>query len=229
MLKRNLSTLRNIIKKDLREKKKEYYHAKFAKFSGDCKNTWKTISTVLNRKSQKDELPQYFMYEDAKYYKRNENGEKIETSVSLKLSDEKTIADQFNIFFGHIGKKLADSILYQGNKTVSSYLTNSIPHIFELLTITTEDVTNTINAIVAKDSSGIDNLSTKMLKTLSPILSEKLMIIINQSIVNGIFPDKLKIAIVTPIYKQQNLDLHQFNSYRPISLLPAISKIFEMS
>ncbi len=32
---------------------------------------------------------------------------------------------------------------------------------------------------------------------------------------------------MSPLYKNQNLDIHKFNSYRPISLLPAISKIFE--
>ena len=67
----------------------------------------------------------------------------------------------------------------------------------------------------------------KKLKLLSPAISEKIMIIINQSITTGIFPDKLKIAIVSPIYKQQNLEIHRFNSYRPISLLPVISKVFE--
>ena len=41
----------------------------------------------------------------------------------------------------------------------------------------------------------------------------------------GIFPDKLKLAKVCPIYKKDDENL--FTNYRPISLLPAISKIFE--
>ncbi len=41
----------------------------------------------------------------------------------------------------------------------------------------------------------------------------------------GIFPDKLKIAKINPIYKKDDDNL--FNNYRPISLLPAISKVFE--
>ncbi len=49
--------------------------------------------------------------------------------------------------------------------------------------------------------------------------------IINQMLNTGIFSDKLKIAKVIPIHKEYDETL--FTKYRPISLLPAISKIFE--
>ena len=48
---------------------------------------------------------------------------------------------------------------------------------------------------------------------------------INLSLVKGIFPDKLKIRKVIPIYKTENPSL--FVNYIPISLLPNFSKIFE--
>ena len=51
------------------------------------------------------------------------------------------------------------------------------------------------------------------------------MHIFNLSLSTGIFPDKLKIAKVSPIFKNGEKDL--FTNYRPISVLPCFSKILE--
>ncbi len=63
------------------------------------------------------------------------------------------------------------------------------------------------------------------MKTIKDSLIKPLTIIINQMLNTGIFPDKLKIAKISPIHKKEDDAL--FTNYRPISLLPAISKIFE--
>ena len=49
--------------------------------------------------------------------------------------------------------------------------------------------------------------------------------IVNQSLRSGIFPDKLKLARIIPLHKKG--DTHLLENYRPISILPALSKIFE--
>ena len=49
--------------------------------------------------------------------------------------------------------------------------------------------------------------------------------ILNCCLSNGIFPSKLKLAKVIPVFKKGAPD--QLNNYRPISLLPSLSKIFE--
>ncbi len=71
----------------------------------------------------------------------------------------------------------------------------------------------------------IDGISMNLTKNTKTLLIEPLTIIINQMITNGIFPDILKISNVIPIYKKDDKKL--LTNYRPISLLPSISKIFE--
>ena len=64
-----------------------------------------------------------------------------------------------------------------------------------------------------------------MLKIIINEITPSLTLIINQCLTTGIFPDKLKIGKIIPVYKKGNNKL--IDNYRPISLLPTISRIFE--
>ena len=74
-------------------------------------------------------------------------------------------------------------------------------------------------------SKGYDGISTEHLKLINKDISKCLTLIINQSLNSGIFPGKLKIAKVTPIFKKGDKQI--ITNYRPISVLPVISEIFE--
>ena len=63
-------------------------------------------------------------------------------------------------------------------------------------------------------------MSNNVLKLIKNEMCESVTLIINQSLTTGIFSNKLKIAKVIPLFK------NTFDNYRPISLLPSISKIF---
>ena len=56
-------------------------------------------------------------------------------------------------------------------------------------------------------------------------LAKPLTHIFNHSLSQGVFPDLLKLAKVNPILKKD--DPHEISNYRPISLLPSISKVLE--
>ena len=64
-----------------------------------------------------------------------------------------------------------------------------------------------------------------LLKPLSEIFSNVLCYLFNSCILSGVFPSELKIAKVIPLYKSGNSNC--MSNYRPISILPTISKIFE--
>ena len=88
-----------------------------------------------------------------------------------------------------------------------------------------DEISKIIKSLKTKKSTGHDNISITMLKSLLSELSKPLASIINMSLVKGIIPNTMKLAKVIPIYKTKNKEL--FTNYRPISLLPVISKILE--
>ena len=79
--------------------------------------------------------------------------------------------------------------------------------------------------IVAIICSGHDGISSKLVKDLKDALASPISTIINNSLTTGYAPDMAKLAKVIPIYKTK--DKKNIENYRPISLLPVISKILE--
>ena len=69
---------------------------------------------------------------------------------------------------------------------------------------TIDEIQKLITELPSKRSSGPDNISNVLLKELAPILSEPLCIIVNQSMLTGIFPDIMKLAEKVPKYIRVN-------------------------
>lgn len=100
------------------------------------------------------------------------------------------------------------------DKSMFLYPTNSI----EILTVAKK--------LKNKESCGDDEISTNIIKYTIDLILDVLTYIINNSFKFGVFPDDLKLAMVKPIFKKG--DPQSLDNYRPISLLPSFSKLFEL-
>ena len=133
------------------------------------------------------------------------------------------IANKFNEYFINIGNSLADKIPMA--ELIHSYLNHSTNCVFTFQPITEVKLSEIIGNLKNKSSYGHDCLSNIMIKKAQGPLIKPLTLLINQSLSTGIFPNKLKISRVKPLFKKGKVYL--FSNYRPISLLPSLSKIYE--
>jgi hypothetical protein len=91
--------------------------------------------------------------------------------------------------------------------------------------ISASNVALRLQNLKASKATGVDNISAKVLKAASHIIAPSLTVIFKQSLSTGIYINDWKLARVSPIYKSE--DRKKCENYRPISILPIISKVFE--
>jgi hypothetical protein len=91
--------------------------------------------------------------------------------------------------------------------------------------MSTQEIEKIFNSVNAKNSYGYDVISRKLLKISSPYISSPLNYICNKVLATGFFPSHLKYSEIKPLHKKG--DKSNIANYRPISLLPSFSKVFE--
>ena len=142
------------------------------------------------------------------------------------VKDQTTVANTFNNFFLTTSEKLNIHKFEEGN--VISFLKDSFPSNFpniNIIPITEAEIKSITRFLKPKYSSGYNEISCTVIKSCASIISSPLSYIYSYSLHTGIFPDRLKTAVVKPLHKKG--DKFNISNYRPISLLPTFSKIFE--
>ena len=108
--------------------------------------------------------------------------------------------------------------------TFENYLVDRIPEA-ENFQPSILEITTLITDLQQSNSVGWDNIPTTILKSTINILAPILSYLINKSLATGLFIKSLKRAKILPIFK--NKDKLDITNYRPISILPVISKVYE--
>ena len=138
----------------------------------------------------------------------------------------KDIVNSFNEYFSRIRPSLSENIDVSGlDKSYDEYFTSSVDTQISFTPISENETLKIIENLKNKNSYSVDGISNVLLKSISNEIVKPLTLISNQSLQTGIFPTAFKTSKVIPIYKKG--DKANLSNYRPISILPTISKIFE--
>ena len=140
------------------------------------------------------------------------------------ITDPAIIANEFNNHFTEIAKEI-EAKLIAPNFHFSNYLSEPVEETLTFRATNDLEVTSIINSLNARKGFGPASIPTDFLKLFKDELSKPISLLANFSLHTWMFPNILKTANVTPIFK--NDDPALCKNYRPISLLSNMSKIFE--
>lgn len=133
-----------------------------------------------------------------------------------------------NDYFSNIGKTLAEDITASDRSQQHNYSDHTLrsrASSFVLYDTDPREVYNVLMGLGSDSAPGWDGITTKILNTVQELVVPLISHLANSCFSQGKFPPALKQAIITPVYKGGDRD--DVSNYRPISVLPAISKIIE--
>ena len=137
--------------------------------------------------------------------------------------DDRSVTENFNQYFSCNGSYLASPFVT--NERLSDFLTDDCSHVdFIFCKISLSTLLNIVMSLKLS-SSGIDDIPTTIFQKHFDVLGPVMLNICNRGLSEKIFPDKLKNAEVTPIFKAG--DKTQMQNHRPFSILPACCKFIE--
>ena len=190
----------------MRVAERKYYQNMLENNKFNLKKTWQILKDIIG-KSKPGNMSDKFLI----------NGSIVE--------DSQVIANAFNDFYINIGSNLAGKIK-PNNPYINpiSYIKNDVTDSIFIAPATNAEILKIFNTL-KKNSAGWDGLTQSLLKPIFLNVTEPLTHVMNLSLAQGIVPLEHKIAKVTPLFKNDNK--MYVNNYRPVSVLPLLSKILE--
>ena len=214
---------RNYVVNLSRKVKREYFQKHMA-HGASFKNFWKFCKPFFSNKTNNFD-DKIILVEKGEVVSKNE---KIGTHFNNYFND---ITEGLNIKKWSISDKLSDDPLvnaiqkYENHPSIIKIRSSvETTQLFDFNFVNSDDISKIINSMDStKKTSGA--IPIKIVTLAIKKICKDLANCINECIKQNKFPNKLKIEDITPIFKKE--DPLDKTNYRPISILPTISKIFE--
>ena len=186
----------------IKTRKKEYYSEKLRDCKGKSSNTWKVIKEAIPKN----------------------------TDETHNFDNVKEKAEEFNNYFANVGRNAYLKSQEQRNINIPDQnnhlnLASNVDRVFRPQPVDINTVTLIIKDLNNTNSCGSDGIQLKYIRDALPIIIFYITFIVNTSIVTGVFPKPWKYPYVNPFYKSG--DRGDVANYRPISILPILSKVLE--
>ena len=219
--------IRNYCVSLVKKSKKDYYNQINIRDVTDNKKFWKTIKPMFTDK-----------------IKHTQNISLVDNDVII--SDNTKVAEKFNNFFVNIIPNLGITInneIVTDNENIPDPILKAIKKyekhpsilrindvigtndIFNFSNATEEEVLLIVKGLNPSKATTANSIPIKIFKQHIDIYAEQVTKVFNNVIDSSEFPDNLKKADITPVHKKGDATL--MSNYRPISLLPTLSKLFE--
>lgn len=192
-----------VVRNRVENAKSSHFKQKFIDGKGNSTAMWRTVDEML---------PGF----------KNSTDKVIFENPSAK-------AEEFNEYFANVGQIAFDKSQEGISEDVLQNLPDATPNpdipTFRPQPVDVETVILVIKHLKETSAVGSDGISLKYIKDALPVLVFYITVIINTSIVTGLFAKTWKHPHVLPYHKSGDVD--QVTNYRPISLLPILSKVLE--
>ena len=195
---------RNQANNAIKQAKKRYFSDNLKTSKGNPRKTWNLINELTSRNTSK-------------------SSNILEIQVDNTTISTPGDMEAFNDHFTNIGQVLAQEV--PAAEVNPEFYLSHTDKAFCLKTPSLDVVINLLRNIDEKKATGLDMIPSKLLKMAASIVAPSLTAIFTKSIITGVYPTEWKMARVTPVFKKgvkSNL-----NNYRPISVIPVVSKVFE--
>ena len=199
---------RNRVNILVRKTKAQYNQNLLKESSNDPNRFWSAINKIFPTK-EKVSAAKTFLVDN-----------KLTTNV-------KTIASSFCSFFTNVASNLKSKVaplkdFVWGKPKETLPKTYST---FKFREVKVNEVFKHLKSLSQKKATGSDELPNTLLKDSACQIAKPLCHVINRSLASGIFPEDFKDGLVTPVFKSGKKE--DMDNYRPITVLPACSKILE--
>ena len=195
--------MKNHVTSTQRAAKRKYITESIKKNVGNSAMMWKLLRNLLSNKNKNTNI-QKMAYKGSEHTRSND------------------IANVLNDHFSSITMTRKQSIQFQGN--VQQFMSD-VNSTFSFVQVTPEEVLKFILEVPRNKATGLDTIPSSILKDSSVCILKPLTHILNLSLKEGHVPLEWKKARITPLFKGG--DASNPINYRPISVLPVLSKVIE--